>query len=246
LWVKTVYTDTLPFDSYPSSTIHACSALAVTLLYDFLDTRTRVSFASSSSCRLRSYFGSSILPVARFVCLCVNVGECRCDCVCVLHYSSLMPTPTMSDLLAARSAVVASLVETRSLLASARRRATAVAKAWVLTPSMRRAVIAMYSLADSAEPAVAYLQACGRERHWPDRGSEDLTKLTEDLFLQTDATEVVDLTDSVNPSHPQTLAVALRYVEQWRVVAWSRALNTERGIAPSTAAACRDEPLAGA
>jgi hypothetical protein len=32
LWVKTVYTDTLPFDSYPSPTIHACSALAVTLL----------------------------------------------------------------------------------------------------------------------------------------------------------------------------------------------------------------------
>ena len=146
-----------------------------------------------------------------------------------------MERPTLRALEEARQTVDSAMTETRAELKRARRRAAADARVWVLSPRMRRTSLAIYMLAGySTEPAVKYLEACGRERHWPVRTAAELSTVVEDLFLQADADEVAALADASSPSDPTLLAVALRYVEEWRVVSWAARLNSDRGVAPST------------
>jgi hypothetical protein len=144
-----------------------------------------------------------------------------------------MAHSSLESLLEAQRATGLALTDTRVKLRSAQRQARAEARAWVLPPQFQHAVVAMYQLAGVAEPAVQYLRACGRERHWPERPDCELVALVEDLFLQIDCEEVAALVDASRPADPSALTVAYKYVEEWRAVDWVRNLNERRGVAPT-------------
>ena len=141
----------------------------------------------------------------------------------------------MDALVDAQLSVNTALAETRAALKRAKRRARAEAREWVLSAQLRNASVAMYHLAGTAEPAVAYLRACARERHWSERADSATTALVEDLYLETGTDEIAALVDEQEPLDAAALTVAFKYVGEWRVAGWARGLNEARGVAPSTA-----------
>jgi hypothetical protein len=135
----------------------------------------------------------------------------------------------------ARRSIDDTLAVARGRIKRARRRAEADSRMWVLPPHIQRASLIMFMLADyDTEPAVNYVAARARERHWPPRTAEVLATLVEDLFLQADANELAALADTSNADDPAALSVATKCVEEWRVVVWVRGLNAAKGVAPST------------
>ena len=72
------------------------------------------------------------------------------------------------------------------------------------------------------------------------RPEEELCLLAEDVFLETDLAEFVRLCDTESPGKPRATEVAVRYVEEWRLVVWARD-RSERpvGAPPSTGAVLR-------
>ena len=106
-----------------------------------------------------------------------------------------MATRTLDELLEARRAIKGALRGTRAQLRQAHRRAAAKAREWVLVERLRRASLAMYHSAGDAPPAVPYLQARGRERHWADLPDADIVTRVEDLYLGADIDEIVSLVD---------------------------------------------------
>ena len=144
-----------------------------------------------------------------------------------------MAGQTVATLLDERRAVGDALAQTRAALRQAARRSATAARHWVLPERLRSAAIAMYQLAGAAEPAARYLQACGAERHWPDRAQSELTVLVEDMFLHAGVDDIAALVDAHAPSDPDALAIAHKYVQEWAVAVWARGLNEGRGIAPT-------------
>ena len=109
------------------------------------------------------------------------------------------------------------------------------ANAWKLTAVLEHTVLIIYGLTGyAAEPAVNFLAACGRRRHWPEKSEEELETIVVDLFLKVDAVELAGLTDTEGPADPAAMVAALPVVEQWRLVAWTAGANTTKGVAPST------------
>ena len=107
----------------------------------------------------------------------------------------------------------------------------------VMPDKERRRVdpITIYALADyTAEPAVRFLMDAAKRRKWPPKAEEDLSRLVEEHFLKTDPEALAAWSDVNAPSDAATVKVALKYVEQWRLVAWTRNLNYDSGVAPST------------
>ena len=146
-----------------------------------------------------------------------------------------MASSSMEALLDARRSIGDALAVARGRIKRARRRVAADSRIWVLPPHIQRASLAMYMLADyDAEPAVNYLAARARERHWPPRAAEVLATLVEDLFLEADANELAALADTANADDTAALSVATKCVEEWRVVVWARGLSEAKGVAPST------------
>ena len=108
------------------------------------------------------------------------------------------------------------------------------AKTWVLPLALQRVVLIIYALAAyEAEPAVKYLATRGRVHHWPEKTEEDLEAMVGDLFLAVDEHELAALADPESPLDKDAFRAALGFVEQWRLFAWSRALNHNQGVAPS-------------
>ena len=123
-----------------------------------------------------------------------------------------------------------------STLRAAKRRAAAVQQRWILPPAVRRAAVAAYIAAEYAtEPAVAYLTAYGRQRHWPAIDAADLNDIVHDLVLATSDDEIAQLATLEGLPDLGSFASAFSYVREWRTVLHVRRLNSERGIAPSTA-----------
>ena len=146
-----------------------------------------------------------------------------------------MAKSSMEALVDARRSIDDALVVARGRIKRARRRAEVDSKMWVLPPHIQRASLAMFMLADyDTEPAVNYLAARARERHWPPRAAEVLATLVEDLFLETDANDLAALVDTSSADDAAALFVATKCVEEWRVVVWARGLNAAKGVAPST------------
>jgi hypothetical protein len=135
-------------------------------------------------------------------------------------------------------------VDLRASVAAARRelrRGVAAervsARAWQLGPSLTNEAVLTYALAGcSAEPAVRFLVATGRQRHWPERAEDDLRTLVEDLYLQIDLEDLVSLMDTESPLDAAAMRAAQRRVLEWRLFTWTQGLNYDKGVAPCTAA----------
>ena len=108
-------------------------------------------------------------------------------------------------------------------------------RAWRLSGSPLHTALIIYSLAGYVvEPAVKFLIASGRKRHWPEKSEMELQTVVEDEFLKIGVAELNALVDVGDSSDSAAMKAALVYAEQWRVVVWTRRLNTEQGVAPST------------
>lgn len=119
---------------------------------------------------------------------------------------------------------------------AAKRRAATVQRYWLLPPTVRRAAVAAYIAAGYVvEPAVAYLTAYGRQRRWPERGVGELTEVVHDLVLSTSDDDIAQLATLEGLPDVGAFAAAFAYVREWRTVLHARRLNSQRGIAPSTA-----------
>ena len=152
----------------------------------------------------------------------------------------------MDALMAERAAANAVLAETRQALQKARRqerqRAAAQARQWELQPHQRYVALIAYVFAGyDAEPAARFLAVDGERRRWQERPEEELCLLAEDVFLETDLEELVRLCDTESPGEPRATEVAVRYVEEWRLVVWARS-RSERpvGAPPTTGAVLRE------
>ena len=161
----------------------------------------------------------------------------------VLAHSSApcvgMEGRTLEELQAERRSLCGALAGVRQQMRVERQRATDAEKrqasAWKLSPTLERTVLIIYALAGyAAEPAVKFLAGSGRRRHWPDKSDEELEDIVVDCFLHADAAEVASLIDTDAPADAAAMEVATRYVEQWRLVVWTRDANVKKGVAPST------------
>ena len=133
----------------------------------------------------------------------------------------------------------AALRATRQEMRRARQRQKSAKKseesAWRLPAGVRHTVLIVFVLADyTKEPAIQFLKASARRRHWPEKSDEDLDNMVDELFLGADVHEVAAITDEDNPSDAPAMQAAAEYLQQWRVVAWTRQLNVQKGVAPST------------
>ena len=143
---------------------------------------------------------------------------------------------SVEDLEQARQRLTDLLRGVRADLGRAKRRAEVQARAWVLPPHERRVVVAMYHIADlDAEPVVKYLSACGRERGWKSLTAADLRALVEEHYLAAEHEEIAALVDDANPLDEAVLAIALKYVNEWRVVVSARISNSTTGVVPTCA-----------
>ena len=110
-------------------------------------------------------------------------------------------------------------------------------KVWHLAPKARRVALVIYSLTDyTAEPAAQYVVAYARKRRWPPKSPDELCALVEDCFLHTDVGELAALADTSAPADPAVMSTAIPFVQEWRLVGWTRNLNYNKGVAPNTEA----------
>jgi len=132
-------------------------------------------------------------------------------------------------------AIAAVRSEARKAKRQAKDATKAAAKAWQLSDFLLHATLIIYVLTDyKMEPAIKFLAANGRKRHWPEKSDEECEGLVECLFLEADLTDLVAWTDLEDPADIDAMRAALVYVQQWGLVEWARRLNSECGVAPST------------
>jgi hypothetical protein len=109
------------------------------------------------------------------------------------------------------------------------------ANAWNLSDLLVHAALIIYSLCGyMPEPCVVFLRACGRRRHWPEKSEDELQAIVENAFLAFNFDELASLVDVDHPADVSAMKAALPYVEQWRLVVWTRSLNARQGVPPST------------
>ena len=149
-----------------------------------------------------------------------------------------------------KDALANELRQVRSQCGSERKRARRVeqsaARAWKLSTELLHPTLIMYFLCDCvATPAVAFLRRSGRERHWLPRDDQVLRRLVEDAFIEVDMYSLVQLTDIDDPLDSVAMNLALRYIQEWKIVQWGCALNSHHGVAPSTASIVRQAANVG-
>ena len=168
-----------------------------------------------------------------------RVGQCFCDWRPLSERAFFMEGCRREDLRKQKQELDAAVAETRQALQQQRQRERDVRRAqdnvWAMTDTITRPMLTIYALADyTAEPAVRFLMDAAKRRKWPPKAEEDLSRLVEEHFLKTDPEALAAWSDVNAPSDAATVKVALKYVEQWRLVAWTRNLNYDSGVAPST------------
>ena len=151
----------------------------------------------------------------------------------------------LEALLAGRAAASAGLAEQRAGLRRGRRQArqTAAAQArhWQLDSHQRHVAMAAYVFAGYVpEAAARFLAIDAERRRWPPRPEEELWRLVEDVFLETSVAELCHVCDTEFPGEPSAAVVAVRYVEEWRLVVWARRrCEPPVGAPPTTGAVLR-------
>lgn len=124
--------------------------------------------------------------------------------------------------------------ELRALLRVQRAKKERAGSAWQLSERLVRVALIIYVLAGYAtEPAVVFLRNAVSARNWPEMSDDQFVRLVEQLFLDADENDIAAFSDEANPLDSDAMRVALRYVREWRLVAWGKRLNEERGVAPS-------------
>ena len=105
---------------------------------------------------------------------------------------------------------------------------------WMLDSTIKNTVLIIYILCDFEElPVAVYLRSVGTSRHWPAMPDSELLKLAQDCFTAADLSELVLLTAVDEPSDAIAMRVAMKTVQEWRLVRWGLDLNAN-GVAPST------------
>ena len=137
-----------------------------------------------------------------------------------------MPTP-LEVLNAERAASKARLAESRAAVRAATRQeqraAAAEARQWQLDWRQRLVCLIAYAHAGfDAEPAARFLAIDGEGRGWRGKPEEERCRLVEDLFLEVDLEELGRLCDTDVIADARAMNVAVRYVEEWRLVCWAR------------------------
>lgn len=139
----------------------------------------------------------------------------------------------------AAAALTADLAEHRRATREAKRQVVQEAKAraaqWVLAGRVLQVVLIAYGLAGyTTEAPATFLAALGRQRGWPQKREDDLSRQVEDAFLAVDTDAFAALTDVQAPSKPEAMRIAIDYVDQWRVARWARQVFVKTGVAPPT------------
>ena len=124
--------------------------------------------------------------------------------------------------------------ELSALLRAQRAKRARVDRAWQLSEHLSRVAVIVYVLAGYVtEPAIVFLRNAGSARNWPDLSDGQFAHLVEQLFLDANENDIAALSDEANPLDSNAMVIALRYVREWRLVAWGKRLNEEQGVAPS-------------
>ena len=137
------------------------------------------------------------------------------------------------------AAISKSLVDLNLLRRAEKRAEDAAARAWNLDlyPEVRRVSLIIYALADyNLEPVVVYLRGQAGKRHWPTRPAVEVGALVDACFLQVDLWELAALTQLEGPTDVGAMRTAVACVEQWHAVVWCRAQNSQKQVAPYSAA----------
>ena len=145
----------------------------------------------------------------------------------------------MGDLEAERQRLKEELKDTKHKIRKAKQKAKARDKAadreWQLTPWQKSVAVTIYLLAAyQAEPVVPFLRATAKKRRWAAKGDDEMERLAEDLFVGSDVDQLAAMADLESPQDPAVAKEALKYVEEWRILAHARDMNHRLGIAPST------------
>ena len=121
------------------------------------------------------------------------------------------------------------------------RAAAAEARQWQLDWRQRLVCLIAYAHAGfDAEPAARFLAIDGEGRGWRGKPEEERCRLVEDLFLEVDLEELGRLCDTDVIADARAMHVAVRYVEEWRLVCWARCRSESPvGAPPSTTAVLR-------
>ena len=147
----------------------------------------------------------------------------------------LLMSTSIVELQAKRRRIGEELGALRRDLSRANRAASAAQRQWVLTEELRRIVLLMYVLSGyRVDAAVNFLSATGRQRHWPERREDELSKLVEQCFLDTSEGFIAHLCDEVSPLDEQAFRAAADRVVQWQVSVWTARQNHAVGVAPPT------------
>ena len=124
----------------------------------------------------------------------------------------------------------------RAQMQRLRRMRRSLARAWVLPRDILSAALVVYERCSwVAEPSVAFLHGVARRKRWPPRSDEDVEMLLEQAFLDFDIDELGQLQSLHDALDPTLKRRVHRHVNEWQVVLWGRGLNSDHGVAPSTA-----------
>ena len=100
------------------------------------------------------------------------------------------------------------------------------------------AIICYYHADFATEPAVKFLAGRAAQRGWPPRPAAEVARMVEDVFAETfDADPghfLVSLCNTGDPLDEGAMRLALKYVSEWRVGAWSAVQNRTKGVEPPT------------
>ena len=145
----------------------------------------------------------------------------------------------VADLQRQKRAIDAALAVNRQELKRARWRQKDARRAeesiWRLTVFVSDVALIIYVLTGySLEPAIRFLHSVGQKRRWPQKSEDELGLIVEQMFSAVDPDDIAALTDTAAPSKPAALRAAMKWVQEWGLVAWTRRLNEDKGVAPST------------
>ena len=103
-------------------------------------------------------------------------------------------------------------------------------------PRFAKVALILFDLAGHAGAAAAFLAREAARRKWAPRSEAEVRELVDKLFLRVDLAEYTDVCDMGASSDERAMRVAVRFWEEWSLVAWAKDANKRLGVAPSTEA----------